>query len=284
MGIKNQLKKIPVLVSIFRKYKRFRKRYDGINWNKTIYINFKTQTFRNALKLPIFIYGKVTIRNLSGKIIIDAPITRRMICIGLEVDQFSSPKGSVLIYIPGTMIFKGHAIIAADCCIDVSGTLTIGNFCLFGTSVKIRCWDKITIGKGTRITVECQVFDTNFHYMRNVVTGKIYPCSKKIDIGCYSWIGNRTTIMKGTRLPDYSIVAGNSLLNKDFTQDAPQYPTIAGIPAKVVGSGNIRVFSVKQEVFLNNFFRNRPDRNYYLGEIGIVDEDIELLNFFQNPI
>ena len=187
-----------------------------------------------------------------------------------------------MLNVSGMLVFKGFFAASVDYVLDVAGILTIGEFCAIGNHSKIRCYNKITIGKIVRIALESQLFDTNFHYSRNIVTGKIYPHSKEIIIGNYVWIGNRANIMKGTCLPNYSIVAGNSLLNKDYTQDAPQYPTLAGMPAKVIASGNVRVFSLKQETLLSEFFQSHPHSDFYQGEPGIVDESAELFDDFQN--
>lgn len=65
--------------------------------------------------------------------------------------------------------------------------------------------------------------------MRNIKTGKVDPISKDVFIGECCWIGNRTNIMKGTVLPDNTIVSSNSLLNKDYTSTVPSYSIIGGM-------------------------------------------------------
>ena len=49
---------------------------------KTLYVNFKMLRFKEARKLPLWIYGKMSFRSLKGKIIIDSPIYPGMIRIG----------------------------------------------------------------------------------------------------------------------------------------------------------------------------------------------------------
>ena len=50
------------------------------NLYKTLYLNFKMLPFSQAIKLPIWIYGKMIFRSLEGKIIIDSDrITSGMI-------------------------------------------------------------------------------------------------------------------------------------------------------------------------------------------------------------
>jgi len=50
-----------------RKIKKAFNYFGAINW-KTIYINFKYFSLKNALKFPILISGKVWLKNCSGKI------------------------------------------------------------------------------------------------------------------------------------------------------------------------------------------------------------------------
>ena len=68
-----------------------------------------------------------------------------------------------------------------------------------------------------------------------------YSMSKPVSIGNFSWIGNRSTIGPGAKLPDYTIVASNSFVNKDFSS------LIGGIPAKLIREGWTRVWDTKRE-------------------------------------
>ena len=57
---------------------------------RTVYINLRTLPFRTAIKLPIFIYGKVRLFMLNGQIILATEnIKRGMIKIGRNADSFS---------------------------------------------------------------------------------------------------------------------------------------------------------------------------------------------------
>ena len=40
--------------------------------------------------------------------------------------------------------------------------------------------------------------------------------------------------MKGTKTPDYTIVASNSLCNKDYTKEITSESIIGGTPAKLI--------------------------------------------------
>ena len=64
-------------------------------------------------------------------------------------------------------------------------------------------------------------------------------CSENIFIGNDVWICNRYTILKGSYLPNRSIVSTNSLVNKNFKSE-PNNSIYAGIPAKFIKTGYTR--------------------------------------------
>jgi acetyltransferase-like isoleucine patch superfamily enzyme len=281
--LKNNRDKFLLLFRLHSFYVKFKRKFVGINWIKTIHLNFKTQEFKTAIRLPILVYGKLKIAGLTGNIKIEAPISTGMIRLGLNTDKFSASKGSALLLLRGTLIFKGNFIASVDYTIDVNvnGILTIGDLCFLGGGVKIRCWKKVTIGKEVRVAFESQIFDSNFHYLRNIQTGKIRNHCKEVTIGDFCWIGNRTTIMKGTHLPDYSVVGSNSLCNKDYSIDNMTAPLIGGIPAKIIGNNFHGIWGKEKDI--NRFFHDNPEADFYQGDVGIIDESEDRRMFFLYP-
>ena len=62
---------------------------------------------------------------------------------------------------------------------------------------------------------------------------KIFPIIKKeVSIGDHSWIGAGVSIMPGTTLGKFCIVATHSFVNNSF----PDYSVIGGTPAKLLRS------------------------------------------------
>jgi acetyltransferase-like isoleucine patch superfamily enzyme len=86
-------------------------------------------------------------------------------------------------------------------------------------------------------------------------------CNSPIVIGDYVWIGNRVTINKGSMIPNCSIVASNSLVNKDFSQYGSGI--LAGCPAKFISSTKRRIFSYNKESLLNDYFREHSNALEY---------------------
>lgn len=215
----------------------------GLNIYKTCYLNFKFLSFKQACKLPIYVYGKLQLGNCTGKIIISTSIKSGMIVFGANIAGFEASQGISLLDIGGTIRFEGSALFGRKCTISTQETAVIvfGHCCRISNSVKIRSYKYIEFKPFVSITPECQVFDTNFHYMRNIETGEVLPLSRPVIIGKYCWIGNRTSIMKGTILPDYTIVSSNSLVTRDFSS-IKSYSIIGGMPAKLLKENVARVY------------------------------------------
>lgn len=236
---------------------------------KTIYVNYRSLPFTQAIHLPIYVYGKVKIHSLKGTMEIKGPIKKGMIKIGMPtfgpvIDYF----GSFLLN-DGKIIFEGEVIICNNCTISVynGATLVLKNKAYFAEKVRVVCSNYIEIGEGTRIIHESQLMDTNFHYIIDLTKDiATYP-KGEIVIGKWSWISNRTTIQKGTILPDYTIVGSNSLLNKNYS-DIPPFSLLGGMPAKLIKTGLRRVFNIESEKMLNNWFlENGEDAKYkYIGK------------------
>lgn len=101
--------------------------------------------------------------------------------------------------------------------------LDIGTESLIGENVNIMLRKECKIGDYARIAFDSPIMDSDFHYMLDTETHEIKDCSKPVIIGICNWIGNRSTIKKGTITPNYSIIAVNSLLSKDY-RDRISYP------------------------------------------------------------
>lgn len=223
---------------------------------KTIYLNFKMLPFQQAVKLPIFIYGKIRFRSLKGKILIHSDIHPGMIKIGKRDYYVETTVPKSIWTINGTINFSGPINFLQGSYVLVSDNAIL-NFgtkqTVCGSNVKIICFEQITIGNKCGITWDCQIIDTSFHYTEDLSNGEIKPLTKPISLGNNVWIGNRTTISKGVILPDFTIVASNSLVNKDFSSIGENC-LIAGLPAKLKLQNIRRVYNIKKQKELDKKF------------------------------
>ncbi len=213
---------------------------------KTIIINFRLLPFKQAIRFPILIYGGVVFRSLTGKMIINSDKIRPgMFRIGSN-SWHPGPISPCILTIDGTLIVEQDTAIGMGTYILIAknATLSIGNKSIIGSNNKIICYNSISFGKNCRIPWETQFTDTSFHYVEK--DNEISSLTQPIILGNYCWIGNRSTISKGTILPDYSIVASNSIVNKDFS-NCGKYCFYAGSPAKLKGTNIKRIFDSEKE-------------------------------------
>ena len=127
-------------------------------------------------------------------------------------------------------------IISGGCLIAISreGTLITGHDVYLGPLTKVVCENQIVFGRRIRVSWECQFFDTDFHYL--ILNKTVRSKTKRIFIDDYCWIGNRVSVMKGSKLGKCTVVASNSLLNKDYSEYGDN-AILAGSPAKFKASG-----------------------------------------------
>lgn len=238
--------------------------FPRLNIIKTVIFNFKTLPFKVAIKLPVYLYGKVDFYFLLGKVkITDVPIRKGLIKLGMNKEFLGTSKGASLVILGrnSTLHFKGSCEISSNFLLRLGdmSTLTIGDGCFFGNSVKVICINQISIGKWTRIAFESQLIDSDFHYTFNIDQQVVKPREKKIIIGDYNWIGNRTTISKGTYTKPFTIVAASAILNKNYSSIDEQFPVLAGQPAKLVAKNIRRIYDLSIEGSLVDHFKKLED-------------------------
>jgi acetyltransferase-like isoleucine patch superfamily enzyme len=199
----------------FRKIKTIISYFGAINW-KTIYINFKYFTIKNALKLPILVSRNVWLKNCSGKIEIIGNIYSGMVKIGFgEVGIFDKKHSRSILEFSGKIIFYGKANIGHGSKISVGkeGILTLGNNFIITAESSIVCFKKITFGENCLISWDCLFLDTDFHKILNE-NNEIINEPKEIYVGKDVWIGCRCLILKGTEIKDGNIIGANSTVAK----------------------------------------------------------------------
>ena len=191
---------------------------------------------------------------MSGKVVVNNA-RYGMIKIGYSSHYVATSVPRSEWTIRGTMVlngstrfFQGTYVLVSDKAILTCG----GIYNMFGTGCKIICFNRITIGKRVDVTWECQIMDTSFHYIgqQGEELDDIPPLTKEIVIGNYVWIGNRSTITKGAVIPDESIIASNSLVNKDLSEHG-SYCLFAGVPVKVVKEEVRRIWNESDESVLD---------------------------------
>lgn len=250
-----------------------------LNIFKTVYLNFKTQPFSVAVKFPIYVYGKLYIHSLKGKIVIDAPIKSGMIKIGYRyIDLTPNSFLPNQLLVSTILIFKGYVVISGGVSLSVTnGILTIGNRCSIGGGSFIKCQNRITIGDNTRITFGCTVFDSNIHFIKDIESGILKNNEAPIFIGKNCWINAETIVTKGSVIPDYSITARRSFVNNDFNSLGTNL-FIVGAPAKPLNTKVQRIFNTIEERRIRAYFNQNPEQEVFNLSIGLYEDENDLFS------
>jgi acetyltransferase-like isoleucine patch superfamily enzyme len=223
----------------------------------TLWFNFHFLPFRQAIKIPVFLYGKVKFIKADGTIAINGPVERGMITINKmkSAPCFSGGNTEFVLHKNGKIIFNGPAFIGCGCCLNINiGTLVLGQNITINNQNNIGCFNHIEIGDNSRIGHQNQIYDTNFHHTVDLEKKIVKKSNAPIIIGKRCWIPNRVTIMPNIKLPDYTIITSNSLVNKNVATG--NYQIIGGIPAKLIKENMIRVWNNTTEERLHWFFKN----------------------------
>lgn len=230
----------------------------GFNPFLTIYFNFRFLPFKQACKLPVFIFGKWRVHCQNAKIVINGPIKRGMIWLGVNIAGYVvTGRASLRMKAGSKIIFNGESCISQGCQIylDENALFHISKNVRLGDNVKIICYREIFIGERSEVTWESQVTDFNSHFIERINDGTIQNIYEPVRIGDFCWIGNRSTIMPGTVLPDRIIVTSNSLLNKNYLKmGIEKYSLLGGMPAKLITTGLKRIYLMESEKMLKEYF------------------------------
>lgn len=135
---------------------------------------------------------------------------------------------------PGKVVFEGRCSLGSGTRLNVHGKLRFGNGVQINGNSNICCLSDMEIGDGSLISWECLFMDSDFHKIYE--DGKIANENSPVKIGKNCWIGCRTTVLKGSEVPDGSVVGAGSLVCKKFDTKNSAY---AGSPAKLLKE-NIR--------------------------------------------
>lgn len=266
---------LKIITKICRKFEALQSTPRLSIW-RTIYFNLRTLPIKQAIRLPLLIYGKIKFASLDGSVKLPVSNTRLKIGVNYAGYRNTAPgrihllRGSLLILYPNVKISQGVNITC-----QTDAILEMKEYASLGDNVDVICYKHIELGHHSSLTWGCQVMDYNSHYVIDMSStlkyGTVKRIANQVIIGCFCWIGNRSTVMPGTRLPNRTIVASNSLLNKDYTRIVPPYSLIAGQPAKLVKEWVKRIYDLKTEQFLTTHFKTTEDQVVYLSDKIEID-------------
>lgn len=196
---------------------------------KTIWTNILYLPIRYSWKLPLFVSYDTRVR-IKGKVIIDNPKTAD-IRIGFHhVDVCNDEKTKLIVEKNGTLVFQGDAHIGHGSRIVVheNAQMILGKNFAISANSSIQTYNQIVFGDDIQFSWDCLVMDSDTHSIidnRGIVSNS----SKPVTFGNKIWIGCRSTILKGSVIPDNCVIGAGSLV---CGGSFPKNVIIAGSPAK----------------------------------------------------
>ncbi len=240
-----------------------------LNLLATLYCNFRLLKISQAIRFPIFVYGRPKFISLHGRVVLNNQKKSKMGIIEfnsnyhvLEGPNNSGTDSEFNIW--GTIVFKGTCKIGTSCkiCVRTGGILEFGDACHIMPHCNITAYSSITIGNNLRMAHRSQILDTNYHYIADLNKKRIKRFSTPIHIGDYVWLCNNSTITGGVSIPNRTIIASNSLVNKTIA-DLQNYSIIGGQPAKLISVGFDRIYDEKFASELDKYFEENPNEMFY---------------------
>ncbi len=231
----------------------------------TLYFNLVFFPIRQAVRLPVFVYGWPKLFAQSGQMVCAEHCRPGMVRLNLTIGgapQYSA--GHTELNIWGKVIFRGNCVIGSGCKLIVGdkGVLDMGDGVKIMNGCNCTAYSGIRIGAQSWIVHRYQVLDTNFHYIADFKKSVVKRNASSILIGEYCWICSSTTVTGGAVIPDKTIVASNSLVNRDMS-GIPAESIVGGVPAKLISTGYRRIDGRVFERKVQRYFNDNPESDVY---------------------
>lgn len=208
---------------------------------KTIFFNFYHLPFKQAIRLPIWLYKAKLYDCFKGKVVIESNKVRPgMIRLGF-MGGHMYPNNGIRIWNKGRLIFHGRCFIGNDSSI-ITGEQGIFDFGDdFGSSSSARLFSYIGVkfGLHTRIGFGCMLMDTNFHPLYDMEKKHFKRAYGKIEIGDYNWFGTQCLIMPSVKTPERCIFGARSVVTRGCQFES--YCVHGGSPLRVLSRNVMRI-------------------------------------------
>ncbi len=205
-------------------FSKFRKFVLGTDWIKTIRINFHYFSFGQAIRFPILVSHRVVFKKLGGKVKLESIIKTGMFkfgYLGLGTQDFFYER--TIWDVCGLVRICGNNVgIGRGSKFCVYGNISLGDSFIISGRSTIICNKQILFGDGVLISWDVLVMDTDYHTIVDN-EGKTINKDRPIIVGNDVWIGCRSTVLKGSNIPQKSIIAAGSLISGKMEEDSCIY-------------------------------------------------------------
>lgn len=227
-----------------------------LNLVKTIYFNFNYLPFIQAKKLPVYFYGETKLEIYNGEFIIkSSKISSGMIVFGGRHEMVIKPLGRTRIFNTGKIIFNGNIKfgIGVNIMVREPGMLSFGNNVAIGSMCNIISFREIHFGNNILVSWDCQFFDTDFHFIKNV-DNQVKDNTSNVIIEDNVWIGTKVLVLKNTLIGRNSIIGSGSLCNKNYVKLFGENVLLAGNPINCFKQNIEYIKDKKTEMKLWKYF------------------------------
>lgn len=232
-----------------------------VNYFKSLYVNFCFFPFKDAIKMPILIYGECTLYAKGGQIKFTVPIHRGVLKIGLT-DPVRSYYSKSFLSINGDLVVGNNVILRRGINLEIikNAVLELEDNVSIGHNCTLIVYKNICIKRATSVGNNTTFMDTDFHYIVNMQSKTVKSFRGNIEINENCWIGGNCIIKKNTILPRGTILAGPfSMVSKDYTKIVPEFSIIAGCPAKLVVENMRRINNDDTTSMLYEYFSHTSE-------------------------
>ena len=131
--------------------------------------------------------------------------------------------------------------------ISAPSNIIIGENVWIGELLYAKGEGGITIGSGTIISRNCEIWTVNHNYNSEDLETIPYDCrfvKKTVSIGENVWIGSHVIILPGITIGEGAVIGAGAVV----TKNVPAYAVMGGNPAQVLKYRNIDVYKkIKEE-------------------------------------
>lgn len=234
---------------------------------KTILFNFKVFPVKTACKLPIKVgYRTQIVGSYRGCFSFAEGIIpkRFMFTLGCTKWPEFAPKGlwNYLRFSEGgKIVIGGRAEIdnGVSLVAVMGGVIHIGNGIRINEGSLVYACNCVRINDFCRIGWKCQIMDSNHHLILKESAEKINSPVSPIELGHNCWLASNVSVMRGVRLPPFSIVSAGSVVSRVESEDEACIYT--GNPAKIISKGYKRILNTKLERTVKDMFKNSGERS-----------------------
>ena len=156
----------------------------------------------------------------------------------------------------------------------INGELQLGKFILISPGTSIRSAKKIVIGDSTMIASDVTITDSDWHDIYDRTDYVASP--KEVIIQENVWIGEKSLILKGSKIGKNSIIGAGSVVSGEV----PANVVFAGNPEKEIKKLDEKSFKTRESLF--------SESSTYLEDLLTIEkktlEDNSLINWLKSLI